>query len=293
MKHSNERRRPPVLPIFAFTILGVGSVYAAISEVHVYGIAEYGGAGECSAKSHSVHEETAEEFAEHFDDLRADGQWDDVERNNNGSARGSYWTDASKAGSCACTADDGNDNQGADDADVAFIHTHGGHTEGVSSGLKMGNSDYDCWVQTDENMFFDEDLDFAIVKACQSGNYDVWAGGGYRAQMTGSGSALRLWNAFHGDSSCGNHVKRYVRRYARDSDSNGVGENWIDEAYDDSSAADEDDCPTSIAIGATASERETLYEYGGWRDRKDTGDKTGSSIFFISGCNPSHGLTLP
>ena len=283
------------IPIFAASALVAGSVFAAINETHVYGVATLGGSGQCgdSSESHTVHTDTAGVFADHFKDLRSAGLWDDVDSNNNTSCRGSYWTDSSKTGACSCEADDANNNQGADDADVLFIHTHGGHTNGVRSGLRMGNSAYDCWVQTDNNMFFDADLDIAVVKACQSGNYDVWAGGGYRQQFTNSGSSLRMWNAFHGDSSCGNHVTRYVRRYANNSDYNGVGENWIDEAYDDSSSANDDDCPTSIVLGSTKPNRDHLFVYGGWRDREDTGAKTGSTIYYISGCDPSHGAVLP
>ncbi len=49
---------------------------------------------------------------------------------------------------------------------------------------------------------------------------------------------MRMWNAFHGNSSCGNHVKRYVE----DSLYNGVGENWLDEAYDWDWGSNNDDC---------------------------------------------------
>jgi hypothetical protein len=285
-----------VLSASAALGLSAGSLtMAAVSETHVYGVAEFGGSSECGSASqtHSVHEDTADEFADHFDDLNDDGEWDYVHRRNNTSCRGSYWTDSSKTSSCSCTADDDRDGYGTDDADVVFIHTHGGHTAGVRSSLLMGSSSYDCSVRTDDNMLFDSDLDFAVIKACQSGNYDVWTGGGYRQQFTSTDSPLRLWNAFHGDSSCGNHVKRYVRSYARDSDRNGVGENWIDEAYDNSSSANGDDCPCSITIGSSSSLRSTLFEYGGWRDRKDTGSKTNSSYFAISGCDPSNGSPLP
>ena len=104
---------------------------------------------------------------------------------------------------------------------------------------------------------------------------------------------MRMWNAFHGDSSCGEHVNRYVNRYARNVTYDAVGEEWIDQAYDRDWGSNNDDCPTSIVFGSTPSRRDSMYEYGGWRDRKNTGSRIGSTIYYVSGCDPSHGSTLP
>jgi hypothetical protein len=70
-----------------------------------------------------------------------------------------------------------------------------------------------------------------------------------------------------------------------------VGENWIDEAYD--WGVLEDDCPVSIVFGSSKSARRDMFTYGGWRDRKNTGSKTGSTIFYVRGCNPDNGSKLP
>ncbi len=263
----------------------------AILETHTYGVAEFGDTGECLDKedTHKVHTKTADRFADHFDDLIAAGDWDDVNRHDNSSCRGGYWSDPSKDAS----GDDSHSGYGADEADVVFIHTHGGHTANTNSSISMGSDADECSAETDFDMFFDDDLDIAIIKACQSGDYGVWSNGGYRQQITEPTSSLRVWNAFHGDSDCGSFVKGYVEDYAEESDYNGVGENWIDEAYDDSSSGNNDDCPTSIVMGDNADDREHMYEYGGWLDIEDTGDKTGSTIFYISGCDPDSGTVLP
>jgi hypothetical protein len=84
--------------------------------------------------------------------------------------------------------------------------------------------------------------------------------------------------------------------YAASSFSNGVGENWLDEAYDGAFWWwEDDDCPVSIVMGSSRSKRDTMYEYGGFSDRKDTGNKTGSSFYYIHGCQPESGTgrTLP
>ena len=141
-------------------------------------------------------------------------------------------------------------------------------------------------------MLWNDDTQIAVVKACQSGDYDVWQNGGYRQQFLASSSKMSMWNAFHGNSSCTWTTSWWVEDYAEDSVYNGVGENWIDEAYSDSWFSG-DDCPTSIVFGSTTAARQDLYTNGGWLDRKNTGSKTGSSMFYISGCSPDSGRTLP
>jgi hypothetical protein len=278
--------------------LAAPPVSHAANESTAYGIASFGGSGQCGkmSQSHPVHASTAAAFNLTFNMLKVGGLWDSVQTANNGSARGSYFTDSSKAGSCMCTADD-TAVSGADSADVIYVHTHGGH-DSVSSSLLMGNSSYTCSASTKDNMYFGDpagggDLDIAVIKACQSGDYDVWKGGNYRKQMVSSDSSFSMWNAFHGDSSCGSHVTSYVTNYALLSISDGAGENWLDAAYDDDSSADSDDCPVSIVFGNTSAARHSMYEYGGWRDRKNTGTKSASTIWFMGGCDPDHGSILP
>jgi hypothetical protein len=288
----------------ALSPLTMSSRAHALEEVQTYGIANFGGSGQCgdSDMTHPVHTATAAAFQEPFTLLKSLGAWDEIATRNNSQARGSYFTDSSKAATCSCggaacscVADDMALDAGADNADVIYVHTHGGHSASspAYSSLSMGSSTYDCSVRTSENMRFGAsggDLEIAIIKACQSGDYDVWLNGGYRPQITTSTSTMTVWNAFHGDSSCGNHVTDYVEDYAWGSIFNGVGENWIDEAYDTDGA---DDCPVSIVFGSSSAARANMFEFGGFMDRKNTGSKTGSTIFYIAGCDPTGGRVLP
>ena len=267
---------------------------------YAYGISQFGGTGQCGSadQTHAVHTSTATAFLAPFSLMTSAGRWSQALPHNDMAGRGSFFTDASKAASCACTADDLRGGFGVDRADVIFVHTHGGRTTSAPyyTSLLMGDSNYDCRVRTNENMLFGNNtgtLDIAVVKACQSGDYNVWANGGYRQQFTTPSSSFTVWNAFHGDSSCGSHVASYTLLYSLSSEFDGVGENWIDAAYDDSDDANDDDCPVSIVMGSTPSAREHMYEHGGWNDRENTGSKTGSTYFYIPGCDPSHGVALP
>ena len=265
---------------------------ALANETHVYGIANFGGAGQCNADSHSVHTKTAAEFAGYFNGLVNQGLWSDVRTLNNTSARTDLWTDPSKGS--VTNAQDAQANAGVDDADVLFVHTHGGHNlADLRSWLVMGSNADACSAMTDVHMSLGNGkLNIAVVKACQSGDFEVWKQGGYRELVT-STSGFSMWNAFHGDSSCGGFVKRYVKRYAANSRSDGVGENWIDEAYDWDIGKNNDDCPVSMVFGETKALRLSMYENGGWRDRKNTGRKTNSSFFSVYGCDPDNGQKLP
>jgi hypothetical protein len=291
----------------ALCVLASGRAQAA-DEVQVYGIANFGGAGQCgtSDMTHSVHTATAAAFRAPFDLFKLASLWDETATINNSSAKGSLFQDASKKATGADTALD----TGADEADVIYLHTHGNHT-GPSidtsvfppklvgpafSKLSMGNSSFTCGARTDTDMLWGQsggDLDIAVIKACQSGDHEVWSFGGYNSMQSSSGS-LSMWNAFHGDSSCGGNVTDYVGDYAATSMSNGVGENWIDDAYDGAFWPwEDDDCPVSIVWGSSKSVRKNMFENGGFRDRKDTGSKSGSTYFFVAGCDPDHGSKLP
>ena len=96
-----------------------------------------------------------------------------------------------------------------DDADVLFVHTHGGLSESnLRSWLVMGTDVDSCSAITDIHMNLGNGkLNIAVIKACQSGDYQVWKQGGYRQQLVTSNSGFSMWNAFHGDSSCGNFVR--------------------------------------------------------------------------------------
>ncbi|MBI2569108.1 MAG: hypothetical protein HYV63_18985 [Candidatus Schekmanbacteria bacterium] len=282
-----------------------GPAARADNETHVYGIAEYDDSGQCVAGEHSVHTDTANAFLDVFEDLKSDGDWDSTVTRNNSNGHGSYWTDSGKASSCVCESYqsscscigvDTSSNLGADEADVIYIHTHGGSNYSSSSpsysSLILGNKNTDCKPRTDQNMLWGNspgDLDIAVIKACQGSQYEVFKNGGYWS-MTNSSSTFRMWNGFHGNSSCGSHVTSYVEDYAEDSVYNGVGENWLDEAYD---WWGDDDCPTSIVFCSTKSNCESMYEYGGWLDRKDTGTKSTSYMWYIEGCDPEAGQELP
>lgn len=265
-------------------------VRAAYDETRVYGIAQFGRRGQCGTPdmTHSVHTDTAAAFAREFTRRVGPGLWSDVQSVNNSDARAQYFTDSDRQS----WGEDLAAYSGTDDGDVLFVHTHGAHRTDASY-LVMGSTENSCLVNTIDNMRFGDtfgDLEIAVVKACQSGDYDVWKNNKYLDLVTDN-SEFSTWNAFHGDSSCGSHVTSYVGNYSQRSFDDGVGENWLDLAYNTFSSGD--DCPVSIVFGETQAKRDSMYEHGGFSDRQDTGAKTDSSIYFVSKCTPTSGSALP
>jgi len=297
MKKRHKQNGARVRRTLLFFLLTLPGSAKAAREVHTYAVAKAGHAPYCEddpTLSHPPHIDSAEAFASPFKALKSEGLWDEVNTFENTAVRGSYFTDSNKA--CSGCGQDMATNAGADTPDVLYLHTHGYHTD-TGSYLLMGNSSYTCWAGTTEDMLFGSpsgkgDLEIAVVKACESGNYGPWLDGAY-FDLVESSSRLSIWNAFHGVSSCGSHVVNYVGDYARISMHDGVGENWLDEAYADWDGPNQDDCPVSIVFGESESKRLHMFYYGGFRDREDTGEKTGSTIFFFKNCDPLNGVKLP
>lgn len=317
--HIHFRKLVLGIPLAA-AIGAVAPAARAEQEVTVYGVANFGGAGECGGgfSSHARHTTSAANFRAPFDDLLAAGQWDECNTKNNLNARGQYFTDPAEGSAtsssccegyqpstCNCEGKDEQAATGIDQGDVFFIHTHGGsthldeagNTAGVAfMGLQMGNESYDCRPRSHQDWEFGNgaagDLEIAVIEACQSMDYEVWDDGGHWlfSQQT---STFTMFNAYHGNVSCSDARTADIGDYADASVYNGVGDNWVDMMYDNSAAADGDDCPVSVVFGDTAALRDDMYNNGGWLDRKNTSTKDASTIYYIGGCDPSGGSVLP
>jgi hypothetical protein len=306
-KRSPERmRRRPHRCAAALAVLlccaGEAALAAPTDDARAYGIASFGGANQCgtSGQSHSAHTASAAAFQAQMSFLSQLLIWGIASHVNNSTAGSNLFTDQARSSQCNCSSQDDTSLLGIDNAAVAYIHTHGGHgTAGKgSSFFLMGNRNAgnSCFVGTDTNFIFGNTntgkLEIAIVKACQGADFDVFNQGGYRA-MVPTTSRFQVYNGFHGDSSCGGFVASYVQDYAANSLADGVGENWMDEAYDYDFFGN-DDCPSTIIYGNTKSARKAMFANGGFIDRQLANvSKRGSSYFFVAGCSPSNGRKLP
>jgi len=101
-------------------------------------------------------------------------------------------------------------------------------------------------------------------------------------------------NGYHGISYDQSANPGHVFDYIVDSQYNGIGDNWIDEMNDLANWAWEpaDQCATSVVLGDASASRANQFYNGGFRDLKSTGAHSGSSFFYIDGCDPDDGEKL-
>jgi hypothetical protein len=293
-----------VATLVVLSCLAAGDAFASPSDnARAYGISNFGGVNQCgsSGQTHSAHSDSAAAFKAQMSFMTQFQLWGGTTQISSGNAGSNLFTDPTRSGQCSCSQQQDASFFGLDSSPVAYIHTHGGHaTAGKGkSFFLMGNNTggNNCFTGTDTNFLFGDPagagkLEIAIVKACQGADFDVFSQGGYRA-MVPANSRFQVYNGFHGDSSCGGFVSSYVQEYVANSFGDGVGENWLDSAYDYDFFGN-DDCPSSIVYGNSKSARQTMFANGGFIDRKLTNaSKIGSTYFFVAGCAPLNGRKLP
>lgn len=192
---------------------------------------------------------------------------------------------------------DYHDDQGTDFADVIFLSTHGGakcESPTYRSWWTMGasNTGETCSPRTDQHVQWgDEDANVAMFMACQSAQKCVWENDGYDQIATGSFSTLLGFHGFSWQTDA--NVSR-INNHIVSSENDHIGDNWVDDMtyIHNWSWQDPEQCGVAIVWGSSSSKRDNQYYWGGFKDFNDTGSKTGSTYYYISGCDPEGGVSL-
>jgi len=282
----------------------------AADEFAGYGVEKYRGAGhgECSSSNLYFTIEQVSNFAKKFKNWST---WETVEKFSNKAVDGRDFTDTSKdvmskkgycdCTECTCYGKDYLNKYGADHADVVIISTHGSRNSSrTNATLKMGDNSNKCAPSWKDDMFWSEDTDILITEACHSADREVWLNSnrhsrtGFYAGIEESGQ-FRALLGYHGLSK--DKMSYFsAPSFVNNSYSDAIVENWILEMYDSSWKIDgvkREICPTAIVFGESTSLIDNFAENGGFKDRKDTGDKSRSSYFYIGDCNPHSAPALP
>jgi hypothetical protein len=268
-------------------------------EFHSYGVEVFQKIGNaCKGGDLGKTNEQAHNFFEVFRDWENHGDWGFAEYYYDDEVEGRYFTDSLRSPqcedyqtSCSLTARDDWDEVGADAADVVFLSTHGSYRPAVETvSWTMGDDGYDCSVSSAENMYWNGDAEILIIDACNSGRYTIWrdsfstvpAGG--LANMLSPTGTMNTLLGYHGNAP----DRKWGKHYAEDAYENGIGLDWVVEGYEEGNMKDDQDtCPVAMIFGEDESDREHMYEWGGFNDREDTGDPKGSSTYFyIVDCDP-------
>jgi hypothetical protein len=278
---------------------------SAYEEIHVYGVNNYNGTGECGA---CIGPNCTSDLAWTDDSTLAVNNvvtgwstWDgDAQRHLNTNVKGKHFTDAAFGGSD--TASD----WGIDDADVVYFAGHGTFSCANGAGrsystLHMGSSAFDagsCAVDTHDMMaggggqdiwVGNTDTEIVYADSCSSAQKCVFDNDGYDAL---DGAELLMWAGFHGNSFDSYDQYIAMRDYTAASRVSGVGDNWLDYRWINSSSADSDQCPVAMVYGSSTANTDNMYNNGGVEDWIATGSHTWVTYYYIAGCDPSNGFSL-
>jgi hypothetical protein len=293
-----------------FALLLGSSLAQADDEFIGYGVEKYRGSshGECSSTNLWWTIDQVKNFSKKFKKWNT---WETVVLHSNKYVDGRDFTDASKddytgdnsctCSSCSCLGNDAASGAGADHADVVIISTHGSTRNSKKDAyLVMGDNSNDCKTSWEQNMYWSTDTDILITEACHSADYTVWQNSnktsrtGFYAGIKEDGQ-FRALLGYHGLSKDKSSLFS-APSFVSNSYDDAIVENWIVEMYGSSwkvKGTKAEICPTAIVFGESSSKTDNFAENGGFKDRKDTGDKSMSSYYYIGGCDPHKADALP
>lgn len=195
------------------------------------------------------------------------------------------------------------DPYGTDFADVVFYAGHGLHRCDAATGfywsrIVMGDDGDNgqtelCEVYSTDIRFGnggeDQETDILIMAACETMHLCVWENDGYESMDYG---AFNQINGYHGISYDSETFTALYDNYVRDSAMDRIGENWVDTFTDFNWFFSEDQCATSMVWCSSASNCDTQFTWGGFKDFYNTGSHTMSMFYYICDCNPDNGEAL-
>lgn len=297
--------RGAILWVLLVAIGGIQAVRAT-DEAIAFGIDDFSGWNACIGDpdfdlSHSI--DMAEAFDDAFDDWEAEGRWDISQIYRDTAVDDRDWVDGDFAAEPWGADDD--EMYGADHADVAMISTHGSSSSSGStpySEIEMGDDDNETCTPTTNQMKFGDggsgnDMEIAIIAACQSAQLPVYEGHGYD---TLDGESLNTWLGFHGDSLDSSSDVNHFEDFVKDSRVNGLGDNWVDEMYRNNVWIGNvvtgweirDECPAAVIFAESEAKCDLVHDYGGFSDRDKEGTHTLVCYYALDGCNPASGAAL-
>lgn len=292
----------------ALAVLAAASIGSVAGQAHAqgdfigFGVTQFGGAnqGECDASHLWWTTREVDNLYEVFHGWTNDGLWDAARKKKNKDVDGADFEDPTESS----TGWDDRDDIGCDSGDVCFLSTHGNATFGGDpndSNVRwtMGENSSDCSPESIDMLYGNTasgrvgDTEILIVDACNSGQWGVWIDSNNNTStgffdFVNSTSTMSTYLAYHGFSP---DRYAFIDEYAEDVYSDGVGTDWLLEAFDEGNMPNnQDTCPVAVVFGSSSSLRDSMFDFGGFADRKDTGTRTsGASYYFLAGCDPDDG----
>lgn len=212
--------------------------------------------------------------------------FDVIERNQNGMVDGRDFIDKSLGGQ------DHLSPRGTDWADVVMFSGHGGKYYCSATALKMGDDSNSCEPYlTSEIQLGGVDTGTLVMDASNCLEKCVWDWGGFDTlDQGGSGTELAVANGYHGSPGDDLQGVQEIGDFAYYAKMDGLGDDWVDIMFTEGTY---DDCAVTIVYADNASEADDAFYYAGLADQHSTGNHDYQKYWYISGCAPKNGATLP
>lgn len=159
----------------------------------------------------------------------------------------------------------------------------------------MGDDESDaCFIEVTTDMILgDADASMFVIDASTVLNKCAWdAGLFYSLDGGGSGIQLTVLNGYHGSPRDDQHGVQEVGDYAYYARDDGAGDDWVDIMHTVHSGSDNDDCAVSIVFSEDETEADDAFYNAGLADYHSTGVHTGSTYYYIDGCDSVSGPEL-
>lgn len=287
MKHATHLFLARVVALGAGAAASAAGPAAAVDrEARIYYVEDFDGAGACGGDDLSWGYDTGD----YLRDAALSWSWVSSLLYGNASTD---LVDIADADEDSLGAD--HLSAGFDEGDVAMVYTHGGFggcsTDDAWSSFKMGddNGDEDRYCNVyhatanagNDVWWGDLDLNMVIADTCNSLRECVANDGSYFAGENN----FSLYLGYHGlswDSS--GHANRF-EDYVDTSRNDGAGDNWVVEMTSRPIGWNNDECATAISYGATESDADYTFDYGGLADWKVPSSHSSAWFYYIGGCN--------
>jgi hypothetical protein len=264
---------------------------SALKEATLYYVNTHSSSsGGCSGSNFSWGDDTVDYLADKLDGWG----WDRVYEHSN------QWLDFRDVADVDedSGGNDSADPAGVDSADLGMVYSHGGVSgcdeDAAYSYMKMGDAATECKVRygalssQNDVWWGDTDLNIMIIDTCKSLQKCAFDDQAYFVASNNMGALL----GFHGISyDSRNHTNNF-EDFVDDSRYNGLGDNWVDEMTYRWIGWNNDECGTAVTFGATESDCDFVYQWGGLEDWKSISSHAHARFYYIEGCNPDGGNKL-
>ncbi len=147
----------------------------------------------------------------------------------------------------------------------------------------MGGTANQCTVIMPNEVLWGSNTRVALMHTCQSLQREAYQSGTYDAIRTGN--KFKVLNGYHGNAYDAKSNGDWLYKYARDSQTAGVGDNWVD-YFTYTVGGNKKQCATSL-VYAPVSEVNDIFHNRGLNDFSNSAFDGYSAYYQVCNCQPA------